>query len=335
MPRVTLVDDDIEFLDELSQYLTANGFTVSVWHRPALAWRFIRRERPEALLLDFDMPGVSGLQILERLRETSETHPIPVLLLTAHDHPEIRTGGWSHQLDDFIPKGTDRAEIRLRLARAVERARENQMQSSFSGLPSGPGAEQRFTEALAGQFEAGSRAARESGQIQEESIFVLQFPGFEEFLRGDRPELLEAFRSGWFRLAHRIRDGLGRTRDRNHSISPAIAWELNPEKIFYCRAVLMESEARGRDSQENVSVRQTLRRRVTAANRYLRSRSGGEPNYLAVKGRQLIRRSLPSFRLHEFCFRDRASLTIEQFCLLGEEALDDPGTPPEFQIHQL
>ena len=236
--RIVLVDDDVEFLDELSDYLSRSGFIVSAWHRPTLAGRFLRFVQPEAVLLDFDMPGVSGLQILQQLRARSETRSIPVLLLTAHDHPEIRAGGWSHQLDDFIPKGTDRAEIRMRLTRAVERFRENRIHEHATGLPAGPTGRAQLSAALTAAFAhdatPGSNAddealAGEQVDVDQagavRSVFVLRFFGFELFQRGDRPELVDGYRRCFRALAHRLRDVLDLT---------AIACEAGPDCVIYC-----------------------------------------------------------------------------------------------------
>jgi CheY-like chemotaxis protein len=339
--RVALVDDDIEFLDELAKYLSAGGFSVTVWHRPALAWRFIRRERPDAVLLDFDMPGVSGLQILERLRATSETRGIPVLLLTAHDHPEIREGGWSHQLDDFIPKGTERSEIRLRLARAVERAGEHRNQASASGLPAGPAGRDRFAGALRENFgdAPGAPGEPRAAVPREESIFVLRLAGFENLARSDRPELHKAFRELLHRLAHRLRDALGTWPGREGPFAPAPIWQSSGDTIFFCSpAMKRSSDASPVEAPEHLdvySVRRILRRRTEAANRLLGVIGGGATEYLAEDGGRLIRFILPAFGLHEFRLRDAPTWNPDRMLALAEEVLISGETSPGFQIHDL
>ncbi len=335
MTHVALVDDDIEFLDELAEYLSGRGFRVAACHRPGLAWRFVRRERPEALLLDFDMPGVSGLQVLERLRETSETSAIPVLLLTAHDHPRVRSVGWSKRLDDFIPKGTDRLEIELRLKRAVERFRERQAYVSDTGLPAGPGARNAFSRALqTGSADAGG----------VDSVFALQLPGFASLAASDRGALYTAYQAVCIRLAHRVRDGLrrkgasrlaGESQADSETLHPVCAWQESAGRFFYYSERSMGPTPPAVDEQASQRLEAVRRvsRLVAAANRLLAALSPGEPSYLALQGQRLVRRRLPAFQLHEFRFRGRVDLSVDRLMEFTGEALAASEEPQAYRLH--
>ncbi|MCR9143269.1 MAG: response regulator [bacterium] len=333
MPRVALVDDDIEFLDELADHLSAAGYSVSVWHRPTLAWRFVRRERPEALLLDFDMPGVSGLQILQRLRASSETRSIPVLLLTAHDHPDVRTGGWSHQLDDFIPKGTGLAEIRLRLARAIERSQDHQVRASTSGLPSGAAGRTHFAQAM-------RRASS--------TLFVLQLPGLAGLALSDRPELSSIFGELLQRLGHRLRDALSRPGIVGSGPALAPAWERDPETILFLAATpagvdssddplnAHDRERAPVELERAPVVAQMLRRRIQAANRLLARAAGGGRQYCLVPEHgRLVRRELPAFRLCEFRPAPGQGRDLDRLLALASDLLDAGQTPPGYSVYDL
>lgn len=286
--RIALVDDDLEFLDSLNEYFTARGCIVRSWHRPTLAFRFLRRLAPDAVVLDFDMPGMSGLQILERLRRSSATEQLPVLLLTAHDQPEIRDAGWSRQLDDFIPKGTSQGEIHLRLTRAVGRAREARRLRSLSEQPAGPGAMQDFSTAL-------SAAAH-----QEQTILALQLAELEGLRASDRPELFESFVACFAALAHRLRDLVGTDLSAGGALRDLPLSLEARSGLVYILAGANRSKTQRPDEQPGRAPADRAARSVLAANRYLRRLGGGLRDMLVARENGLVRAPVPQVALLEF-----------------------------------
>lgn len=131
--RVALVDDDVEFLDDTAAVLRAGGCETFACHRPHLAFRFLRRLEPDAVLLDLDMPGRSGFQVLMQLRASRRTAQLPVLLLTAHDTPAARVEGFETGLDDFVTKPFFGRELLFRLEAVVRRHRESVQRRSVIG----------------------------------------------------------------------------------------------------------------------------------------------------------------------------------------------------------
>jgi CheY-like chemotaxis protein len=318
--RVALVDDDVEFLDDLAGYLRGVGFAVITCERPSLAIRFVRRLQPEALLLDFDMPGRSGLQILEELRAGSSTHEIPVLLLTAHDQPEVRRGGWSRQLDDFIPKLTDRDELSLRLRRAIERRRLDRDRSAgWSGFSGGVRAQLALNDLL--RTDYGESGADWPGP----ALYVLQLPALHLLANSDRPELLGAYLTCFRALAHRIRDNLVRSARRTLSEVPAC--EAGPDWVVFG---VLDGTA-GPASGDDALLRARLGRRVQVANRLLRSLALGARDFLvALPDQGLVRRGLPRFRLLEFRFPGRATLDWSICALLTADIIAE--TPADSDV---
>ena len=80
-PRILVVDDDSRLRDLLRQFLTNNGFHVSVAENAEQMNRLWLRERFDAVVLDVMMPGEDGISILKRIRASNDTTPI--LMLTA------------------------------------------------------------------------------------------------------------------------------------------------------------------------------------------------------------------------------------------------------------
>ncbi len=63
-----------------------------------------RRNLPDAILLDIQMPGMDGLEVCRRLQADPKTSGIPIILLTSQDNPETLRRGFADGAVDFIPK---------------------------------------------------------------------------------------------------------------------------------------------------------------------------------------------------------------------------------------
>src|SRR5438046_9317482 len=81
-PLAMLVDDDIVIADMYRMGLEHAGFRVTVLGDPASLFRAIRDEVPDVLVLDWQLPGMSGAEALELLRRDEGTRRLPVLMLS-------------------------------------------------------------------------------------------------------------------------------------------------------------------------------------------------------------------------------------------------------------
>ncbi|MBT8138934.1 MAG: response regulator transcription factor [Gammaproteobacteria bacterium] len=140
--RILLVDDDIELCELLEEYLQKEGLDINVAHDGLAAVEHLAqvnaaKQDYDAIVLDFMLPGMQGLDILQRLRTFSNT---PVLMLTARGDDIDRIVGLEAGADDYLPKPCNPRELLARL-RAVLRRTENQPTSSNSGVLSSHGIE--------------------------------------------------------------------------------------------------------------------------------------------------------------------------------------------------
>jgi DNA-binding response OmpR family regulator len=89
LAKILLVEDEIEILDAITEYLEREGYAVTRAVDGAEALRRVDTERPDLVLLDVGLPGLSGLEVLRRLRED---HPrVPVVMLTGlNDEAQAR-----------------------------------------------------------------------------------------------------------------------------------------------------------------------------------------------------------------------------------------------------
>jgi len=85
--KILCVDDDKDILELLSLTLSRAGFEVATISKPKEAVAYAAKIKPDLILLDIMMPELSGYYVCVALREHSETLEVPVIFLTAVDHP--------------------------------------------------------------------------------------------------------------------------------------------------------------------------------------------------------------------------------------------------------
>ena len=116
--HILVVDDDERIRDLLAGYLRQNGFRVTQAENGAAARAQMEGLAFDCLILDVMMPGESGFDIAERLRQNSD---IPILMLTARSEPEHRVRGLELGVDDYVPKPFEPRELLLRLQNILRR----------------------------------------------------------------------------------------------------------------------------------------------------------------------------------------------------------------------
>ncbi|AST35055.1 response regulator [Ralstonia solanacearum] len=117
--KILVVDDDVELRDLLREYLSQQGFAVSVMHDgDGLAAR-LERERPALVVLDLMMPKVDGLSALRDLRARNDD--MPVILLTARSDEIDRIIGLEIGADDYLGKPFSPRELLARINAVLRR----------------------------------------------------------------------------------------------------------------------------------------------------------------------------------------------------------------------
>ena len=81
--RVLIVDDEVHIVHVVSIKLRNNGYEVISADNGAEAYELACKEKPDIIVSDFQMPVMSGLELVEKLRECDTTQDIPVIMLTA------------------------------------------------------------------------------------------------------------------------------------------------------------------------------------------------------------------------------------------------------------
>ncbi|WP_313072612.1 phosphate regulon transcriptional regulator PhoB [Melaminivora sp.] len=122
MPRVLIVEDEPPIAELIAVNLRHNGFE-PVWVEDgAAAQRELDARLPDVVLLDWMLPGESGLQLARRWRADARTRGVPILLLTARGDEPDKVAGLDAGADDYITKPFSTQELLARI-RAVLRRR--------------------------------------------------------------------------------------------------------------------------------------------------------------------------------------------------------------------
>jgi DNA-binding response OmpR family regulator len=117
--KVLLVDDDVELVELLSDYLAQAGFIVTATHDSATGAALALSGTYDIVVLDVMMPGMNGIQVLGRIRSASV---VPVVMLTARGDDADRIDGLELGADDYIPKPCTPRELVARIRAILKRA---------------------------------------------------------------------------------------------------------------------------------------------------------------------------------------------------------------------
>ncbi|MEZ4415637.1 MAG: response regulator transcription factor [Gemmatimonadota bacterium] len=120
--RILVVEDEADIAALVAYQLTRAGFQVQTVSSGTDALKAVERQVPHLIVLDIMLTGLSGLEVLERLRSDPATHDVPVLLLTALREPSDRIRGLELGADDYLTKPFSPKELVLRVEAVLRRA---------------------------------------------------------------------------------------------------------------------------------------------------------------------------------------------------------------------
>jgi DNA-binding response OmpR family regulator len=117
--RILVIEDDPNVAEVVSRYLAREGFDVDVSTDGLAGLRMALDAPPDLLVLDLMLPGLSGLEVLRRLRLSA---PVPVIMLTARSTEEAKVSGLEFGADDYVAKPFSPRELTARVKAVLRRA---------------------------------------------------------------------------------------------------------------------------------------------------------------------------------------------------------------------
>jgi two-component system OmpR family response regulator/two-component system response regulator CpxR len=135
LSRILLIDDDVELLDLLANYLTGEGFDVTSLADPVAGVAAARSGEHQLVVLDVMMPRLNGFEALRRIRSASR---VPVLMLTARGDDTDRIVGLELGADDYVPKPCTPRELTARVRAILRRTEPVDDEATPAVIEAGP-----------------------------------------------------------------------------------------------------------------------------------------------------------------------------------------------------
>jgi len=102
--KVLVVDDNPDSVAIMRGILEGRGYDVAAAHSGTEALQFLKKETVDLVLLDIMMPGMSGMEVLQRIKDEAATGRLPVILVTAKTQDEDLLSGYQYGADYYITK---------------------------------------------------------------------------------------------------------------------------------------------------------------------------------------------------------------------------------------
>ena len=121
--HILVVDDDELNRSLLTKNLEHAGHRTSAADNGFAALQALESDRPDVVLLDIEMPGIDGIEVLERLKADDDLRHIPVIMISGVDDTDAIVRCLGAGADDFLPKPFDPAILRARIDAGMNRSR--------------------------------------------------------------------------------------------------------------------------------------------------------------------------------------------------------------------
>ncbi len=119
--KILIVDDDPDIVTMLEDRLQASGYGTMIARDGVEALERIEQEAPHLILLDLDMPRLTGLEVLKRLPKIKLAEELPVVVMTAHASIDAAVEAMKTGAYDFLTKPLDKDHLLLVIGKALER----------------------------------------------------------------------------------------------------------------------------------------------------------------------------------------------------------------------
>jgi two-component system response regulator ArlR len=119
MEKILIIEDDAGISDFVNSELIHEGYSTCTAFNGREALEVFEKEKPDLILLDVMLPELSGLEVLRRIRKTSN---VPVIIVTARGETYDKVNGLNAGADDYIPKPFEIEELLARMSAVLRRA---------------------------------------------------------------------------------------------------------------------------------------------------------------------------------------------------------------------
>lgn len=121
--KLLIVDDDPQILEFLRTLLSPWGFQLALLDNPQEFWETLEQFAPDLLILDWQMPYFSGVELCQVVRADLRWNQLPILFLSAHNDPETVQRVFTSGADDYVNKPIVESELIARILNRLERSK--------------------------------------------------------------------------------------------------------------------------------------------------------------------------------------------------------------------
>jgi len=121
MPRILIVDDDVQVTTLLDKLLSLEGFEVTVENESDRAMKAAEATNPEFFILDLFMPQPNGFELCRMIRAHSTFADIPILIITASDDSDSKAIAYVAGANDYITKPFNHDELPQRIRALLDK----------------------------------------------------------------------------------------------------------------------------------------------------------------------------------------------------------------------
>lgn len=136
MAKILVIDDEKDIVDAIGYNLIKEGFNVSSSFDGIKGLQAVKKERPDLIILDLMLPGISGTQVCRSLKSDSSTAGIPVIMLSAKSAEADKVQGLETGADDYMTKPFSIKELIARIRTVLKRCKKSDNASTVLKLPS-------------------------------------------------------------------------------------------------------------------------------------------------------------------------------------------------------
>ncbi len=122
-PHILIIEDEPAQREILSYNLSAEGYRVSTAADGDEGVMMVSEDPPDVVVLDWMLPGLSGIEVCRRLKSASETRGIPVIMLSARSEEADKVRGLETGADDYVSKPYSVSELMARVRTQLRRVR--------------------------------------------------------------------------------------------------------------------------------------------------------------------------------------------------------------------
>jgi two-component system, sensor histidine kinase and response regulator len=276
--RVLVVDDDVVICRQMAAGLASTGYQVVTAHDGEQALAQAEETPPDLAIVDLEMPGTNGLDVIRRLKEMFG-RAVHVIVMTGHDDEASHAEAFEAGTDDFVVKPTGMSELKRRLAAATRNQR------AYVDIRV---AKEAADRRMAYGSEASALLAHDLNNGLAVSLSNLQYLREVLTLDSDQGDALETTVRSLRRMSSLVANFVDIARFEDAAVKPMVATSQVHQVLESVLEVSASSLARGVTIQIACEARLTARFDVALVERVLHNLVGNAARYCNQGGKILV-----------------------------------------------